>query len=189
MVLAIATLVCTPVISIFTIVRCVHRWEFVLVAVWVGLTSGTAAIWTLVTVRQLDHRSRDFSALSRRIYDSMRNDTSIACCAYERENIARQALVNHFRFSKPENLNPDRYRTPVKWLTIYLVAVLIALPGILSLVVKTWSQPNVRYVTYAFTGISISYYIIEVALSVYVMLGRAIQSRKQMFLALGVKDS
>jgi len=54
MALAVITLVVTPVISVFTIVRCARRWEFVVIALWTGLMSGTVGLWTLMTVRKLD---------------------------------------------------------------------------------------------------------------------------------------
>ncbi|KAF2205909.1 hypothetical protein GQ43DRAFT_159699 [Delitschia confertaspora ATCC 74209] len=156
--LAILTLVVTPTISVFTIVRCTMRWEFVLIAVWVGMMSATVGVWTFVTVKKLDKRVQDLDELLDFAYEQTHQGDEHYGSLWEN-------MALHL---KPENMGTDKYHAQKHWLLIYLFAVLIGSPGLFSLVVKTWPlYKPIRSVTYAFSAIALIWIVFELCIKLY----------------------
>ena len=98
-------------------------------------------------------------------------------------------MFNFIANSKPEDLGDDGYHAEKRWLMIYVLAVLIAFPGVASLVYKTWSQARaIRDVTYAFGAIAGAWFVIEAAWVLIWGLLVSHYARKKIFLKLNIPD-
>lgn len=132
----------------------------------------------------------DLSTLAKKAYQHVLNDTEDTyCCAEDRRQQAN-TMFNFIASSKPEDLGDKGYTAEKRWLMIYVLAVLIAFPGLASLVYKTWGQNRaVRDVTYSFSAVAGAWFVLEAAWVFFWGLLATCTLRKKVFQKHNIPDT
>ncbi|MCJ1292702.1 hypothetical protein MMC34_004255 [Xylographa carneopallida] len=169
--LASLTFLATVILSLFTIVRCSQRWAFVLIAIWKLLLALTLSFcaWDAARVSTREKKYlADFHVRGGkkaqydydRVETGEQNDTQTAYPMQPRPMFAPPAET-----AKQAVL---AFRTNVSWwwLFLYCLGMTIGFVGLVSLVLMTWENKDVRIVTYVFgsvAGAGILFTIVVVA--------------------------
>jgi hypothetical protein len=181
--LGAAELTITVALAIFTIIRCLNRWEFMLIAIWqifvsatLGFSAISAAWWTrnqperpLDTVPLVNYNVLPSSDIDMRLppqsyYPAPFFDPPSAAISrygpYSDANTSRASVTPN---------RPVNWIRNAKWIWLYLPGLLTGLVGLFALVKQNWNVPKVALITYIMFGIPEGIIILAVLLGVYII--------------------